>query len=186
MARFSAFIVARGFRFPPRSTVTANRSSRHCQGFISICHSLCGEAKARRIDGHPCSRAGMFYARHFEVIGVKRLIDNDRIASIAPRAHHGRRDISRTRPHSDADGLSHPQRFSRYERLDQRKWTSLVLTRLREQRLALRENANQRTARWRLGAKIANKSSLGPDLHMTGRALGAVDQYRSHRRFVRI
>jgi hypothetical protein len=33
MARFSAFIVARGFRFPPRSTVTANRSSHHCQGF---------------------------------------------------------------------------------------------------------------------------------------------------------
>jgi hypothetical protein len=42
MARFSAFIVVRGFRFPPRSTVTANRSSRHCQGFISICHSVCG------------------------------------------------------------------------------------------------------------------------------------------------
>ena len=103
MARFSAFIVARGFRFPPRSTVTAKPSSRHCQDFISICHSLSGEAKARRIDGHPCSRAGMFYARHFEVIGVKRLVDNDRIVSIGPRAHHGRRDISRTRPHGDAD-----------------------------------------------------------------------------------
>ena len=45
----------------------------------------------------------MFYARHFEVIGVKRLVDNDRIVSIGPRAHHGRRDISRTRPHGDAD-----------------------------------------------------------------------------------
>jgi hypothetical protein len=42
MVRFSAFIVARDFRFPPRSTVTANRSSRHCQGFISICHSVFG------------------------------------------------------------------------------------------------------------------------------------------------
>src|SRR5437762_5020927 len=78
-------------------------------------------------------RATMFYARHFEVIGVKRLIDNDGIVPIAPCAHHGRRDISRTRPHGDADGLSHPQRFSRYWRLDQRKWTPLVLARSREQ-----------------------------------------------------
>src|SRR4029077_18043821 len=52
--------------------------------------------------------------------------------------------------------------------------------------LTLREDANQRTPRWRLRAKIANESSLGPDLHMTGRALGAVNQHRSHRRFVRI
>src|SRR6266853_4492052 len=48
-------------------------------------------------------RAGMFNARHLKIIGVKRLIDNDRIVPIAPRAHHGRRDISRTRPHGDAN-----------------------------------------------------------------------------------
>ena len=48
MARFSAFIVARDFRFPPRSTVTANRSSRHCP----VLHQfviLCVEARARCI-----------------------------------------------------------------------------------------------------------------------------------------
>src|SRR5215510_8593316 len=66
-------------------------------------------------------RAGMFYASHLKIIGVKRLIDNDGIVSVAPRAHHRRRDISWTRPHGDADGLSHPQRLSRYWRLDQRK-----------------------------------------------------------------
>src|SRR6476661_6167273 len=32
--------------------------------------------------------------------------------------------------------------------------------------LTLRENANQRTGRWRLRTKIANESGLGPDLHM--------------------
>ncbi len=66
-------------------------------------------------------RAGMFYARHLKVIGVKRLIENDSVVPIAPRAHHGRRNISRTRPHGDTDGLSHPQKFSRYRRIDQRK-----------------------------------------------------------------
>src|SRR6478672_6042545 len=78
-------------------------------------------------------RAGMIYACRFEVVGVKRLIDNDSVVAIAPRAHHGRRNISRTRPHGDADGLSHPQRFSRYWRLDQRKWTPFVSARSREQ-----------------------------------------------------
>ena len=43
----------------------------------------------------------------------------------------------------------------------------LVSARSREQqRLTLRKNANQRTTRWRLRAKIANESSLGADLHM--------------------
>ena len=34
MARFSAFIVARGFRFPPRSTVTTKPSSRKWETFF--------------------------------------------------------------------------------------------------------------------------------------------------------
>jgi hypothetical protein len=87
-----------------------------------------------RCDHFVCAR--MFYARHLKVIGVKRLIDNDSVAPITPRPHHGRRDISRTRPHGEADGLNHPQRFSRYQRLDQRKWTPLVLARSREQQRA--------------------------------------------------
>jgi len=61
-----------------------------------------------------------------------------------------------------------------------------VSGRRRGLKLTLRENANQRTARWDLRPKIANKSSLGPDLHMTGSALRAVDQHRSYRRLVRI
>src|SRR5438874_6599531 len=41
-------------------------------------------------------RAGMFYACHLKVIGVKRFIDNESVVPIAPRAHHGGRNISRT------------------------------------------------------------------------------------------
>src|SRR6266513_2727546 len=121
-------------------------------------------------------RIGMLDTGRVQIKSVKRLVNDNRIVPISPRPHHGRRDISRTRPHGDADGLSHPQRFSRYWRLDQRKWTPLVSgDRANSSGLTLRENANQRTARWRLRAKIANESSLGPDLHMTGRALGVVD-----------
>src|SRR6516162_2153542 len=56
--------------------------------------------------------------------------------------------------------------------------------RRRVSELTLRENANQRTARWRLRAKVANESILGPDFHMTGCTLGAIDQHRSYRRFI--
>ena len=48
MARFSAFIVARDFRFPPRSTVTANRSSRPAKVLYQFV-ILCVEARARCI-----------------------------------------------------------------------------------------------------------------------------------------
>jgi hypothetical protein len=50
MARFSAFIVARGFHFPPRSTVTAKLSSRHYQVLyhfaIAVCRSKAAESAA--------------------------------------------------------------------------------------------------------------------------------------------
>ncbi len=58
-------------------------------------------------------RAGMSFASCLQVTGVKGLIDDNRIRPISPRAHHRGRDVPRTRPHRDADGLSHGQRLSR-------------------------------------------------------------------------
>src|SRR5262245_56057952 len=72
-------------------------------------------------------RSWMFYTRRIEVIGIKRLIDDDCIVPIAPCAHHCRGDISRTRPHGDADGLCHPQRLSRYGNLASENQLSLAL-----------------------------------------------------------
>jgi len=62
--------------------------------------------------------AGMRFARGAQILCVQRLVNDNRIVPITPRAHHGRRDISRTRPHGDAEGLSHSQKFWRQWRVD--------------------------------------------------------------------
>src|SRR5215831_901471 len=61
------------------------------------------------------------------------------------------------------------------------KIDSLVLARQRanSSSLTLGEDPNQRPPRWYLRTKIANKSCLGSNLHMTSRSIGAVDQHRS-------
>ena len=48
-------------------------------------------------------RIGMLDTGRLQIKSVKRLVNDNRIVPIAPRAHHGRRDISRTRPHGDAN-----------------------------------------------------------------------------------
>jgi hypothetical protein len=45
-------------------------------------------------------------------------------------------------------------------------------------KLQLRVNAEQRTGRWRFRNEVADETILGADLHMTGGAAGAVNEYR--------
>ena len=49
-------------------------------------------------------------------------------------------------------------------------------------KLQLRVNAEQRTVRWRFRIEVADETLPGPDLNMTGGAVGAVDEHRADRR----
>ena len=52
--------------------------------------------------------------------------------------------------------------------------------------LSLRENANQRPARWRFRTEIAHETILRPNLDVAGGFARTVNQNRAHRRSVGI
>src|SRR5438128_10773216 len=49
-------------------------------------------------------------------------------------------------------------------------------------KLQLRVNAEQRTVRWCFRIEVADETVPGPDLDVTGGAVGAVDKHRADRR----
>ena len=68
--------------------------------------------------------AGMSFARLLEIKSVERLIDHRGIGAISPTAHHGRRNISRARPHGDA----HEATIESQTRMREQNYLARILT----------------------------------------------------------
>ena len=62
----------------------------------------------------------MLFASYLQIIGIKGLIDDNRIASVIPGAHHRRRNVTRARPHRDANvhGLNSQAAKPRVQRVE--------------------------------------------------------------------